>query len=193
MNIATRREVLLGTNQYPNNTEKVHEDFNPAPQKSKKDPIKTFEVKKLEKYRGSEAFEELRLKVEKSSKEAKVFLLTYGNLNWRKARAGFASGFFACAGFNVIDNLGFKTVKEGMTAASKAGASIIVLCSSDEEYEEMAKEAVSLNKNNAILVIAGYPKDSIEKIMETGINDFIHVKSNLLEDLRSFCDKLGIN
>jgi methylmalonyl-CoA mutase len=118
--------------------------------------------------------------------------LTYGNLNWRKARAGFASGFFACAGYKVIDNLGFKKVKEGMSAALKADASIIVLCSSDEEYEEMAKEAVSLNKNNAVLVIAGYPKERIEKIRETGVNDFIHVKSNVLEELRFFSDRLEI-
>ena len=36
-----------------------------------------------------------------------------GNLAMRKARAQFACNFFACAGFEVKDNNGFKTVDEG--------------------------------------------------------------------------------
>jgi methylmalonyl-CoA mutase len=193
MNIATRREVLLGTNQYPNNTEKVHEDYTPeiafpGERKSGKE-----EIEKFKKYRGAMAFEDLRLKVEKSGKTPVVFMLTYGNLNWRKARAGFASGFFACAGYNIVDNLGFDSVEEGMKAANNANADIIVLCSSDEEYLEMARKAKNENKSDSILVVAGYPKESLEEIKKEGIEHFIHVKSNVLEDLKSINTALGIN
>ena len=56
----------------------------------------------------------------------------------RKARAQFACNFFAVAGFAVQDNNGFETVEEGIAAAKAAGAGIIVVCSSDDEYAEIA-------------------------------------------------------
>ncbi|MFQ6929303.1 MAG: methylmalonyl-CoA mutase family protein [Parabacteroides merdae] len=57
--------------------------------------------------RGAFEFEALRLATEKSGKTPKVFMLTIGNLAMRLARSQFSSNFFACAGYKVIDNLGF--------------------------------------------------------------------------------------
>ena len=65
-------------------------------------------------------------------------MLTIGNLAMRQARAQFSCNFLACAGYKVVDNLGFSTVEEGVDAALKAGADIVVLCSSDDEYAEYA-------------------------------------------------------
>ena len=44
-------------------------------------------------------------------------MLTYGNLAMRLARSQFSGNFFACAGYEVIDNLGFSTAQEGVDAA----------------------------------------------------------------------------
>ncbi len=191
MNIATGKEVLLGTNQYPNSTETIHEDFKPQIAFDTNTELKETEFEKFEKYRGAMAFEDLRLKVERSGKVPLVFLLTYGNPTWRKARAGFAAGFFACGGYNIVENPGFKSVEEGMKAAKEAEADIIVLCSSDEEYPEMARKAIKM-QDRSILVLAGYPKDQIEEIKSQGIEYFIHLKSNVLEELKAFNSKLGI-
>ena len=65
-------------------------------------------------------------------------MVTIGNLVWRQARAQFSTNFLACAGYKVIDNLGFKSVEEGIDKALEAGADIVVLCSSDDEYAEYA-------------------------------------------------------
>lgn len=65
-------------------------------------------------------------------------MLTIGNLAMRQARAQFSCNFLACAGYKVIDNLGFKTVEEGVDAALEAKADIVVICSSDDEYAEYA-------------------------------------------------------
>lgn len=191
INIANRKEVLLGTNQYPNSTETIHEDFKPQIAFDTNTELEETEFEKFEKYRGAMVFEDLRLKVERSGKVPVVFLLTFGNPAWRKARAGFASGFFACGGYNIIENPGFESVEDGMKAAKEAKADIVVLCSSDEKYPEMAKEAVKM-KDKSILVLAGYPKDQIREIKEQGIEYFIHVKSNVLEELKAFNSKLGI-
>jgi len=67
----------------------------------------------------------------------------------------------------------------------------VVLCSSDDEYAHFAPEAAELFKGSAIVVVAGAPA-SMEELKQKGITEFIHIRSNVLETLRSFHSKLGI-
>jgi methylmalonyl-CoA mutase len=189
MNIATRREILLGTNQYPNALEKVEANIKEKCCTSTKRDDAIAEP--IKKFRGSEQMETLRLKTERAKETPKVFLLTIGDLTMRKARAGFASGFFACAGFDVIDNLGFKSVEEGVKAAMDQKASIVVVCSSDDEYTEAAPAILEQLGDKVITVVAGYPK-SIDELKAKGLKHFIHMKSNLIETLQGFQTELGI-
>jgi methylmalonyl-CoA mutase len=121
-----------------------------------------------------------------------VFLLTIGNLAMRKARAGFALNFFSVAGFEVVDNNGFATVDEGVAAAVKAGADIIVLCSSDDEYPALAPQAVAAAKGRGILVLAGFPKPIVEELKAAGIENFIYAGQNVVEALSGYQKMLGI-
>jgi len=192
VNLANRKDILLGTNQYANTNEKSSEFVKTNPKKSGiGDGIKDQIAEPINQCRGSEAFENLRFATEKAAKTPKVFLFTYGNLAMRKARAGFASNFFACAGFQIIDHLGYPSVQEGIEEAKKSGAEIIVICSSDDEYPVITKEIVDGLKGK-IMVIAGYPKDAVEQLQSFGIKHFIHVKSNVLETLQSFQKEMGI-
>ena len=118
-------------------------------------------------------------------------MLTIGNLAMRQARAQFSCNFLACAGYQVIDNLGFPTVEEGVEAAKKAGADIIVLCSSDDEYAEYAIPAYKLVGDSALFIVAGAPA-CMEDLKAAGIENFIHVRVNVLDTLRDFNKKLGI-
>jgi methylmalonyl-CoA mutase len=123
LNIALRRENLLGTNQFPNFNEKITAEFDG----SLFEPIdlteEDAEVETLKPYRAAQAFEALRYTTDvysKTNKRPVVFMLTIGNLTFRKARAQFSSNFFAVAGFTVIDNNGFDTVEEGIAAGKSA-------------------------------------------------------------------------
>ena len=142
--------------------------------------------------RGASEFEALRLATEKSGKTPKVFMLTIGNLAMRLARSQFSSNFFACAGYKVIDNLGFDTVEAGVEAAVEAGAEIVVLCSSDDEYAELAPAAYKALAGRAEFVVAGMPA-CMEDLKAVGIDQYVNVKSNVLETLKAFNVKLGIN
>lgn len=190
-NIASRKEVFLGTNQFPNILEKVRDEIVSEiafPENSTTD----YKVKPVKRFRGSEEFEKLRLAVENHPfGKPKVFLLTYGNPVMRKARADFSLNFFSCAGYEVINNQGFDSAKEGVEAAIKAKANIIVVCSSDEEYVRFAPEVNQLLNQKAYLVVAGAPS-CMEELKKNGIEDFIHVKSNVLEVLTRFHKKLDI-
>ena len=190
--VSKRREILLGTNQYPNFTE-LSEGKAPMGCQCccggdhKHECEKPFAT--LDKSRAASEFEALRLETENSGKRPKAFMLTIGNLAMRQARAQFSCNFLACAGYEVIDNLGFPTVEEGVEAAMKAGADIVVLCSSDDEYAEYAIPAYQAVNGRAMFIVAGAPA-CMDDLKAAGIENFIHVRCNVLETLRGYNAKL---
>ncbi|MFV0469576.1 MAG: methylmalonyl-CoA mutase small subunit [Dysgonomonas sp.] len=187
--VATRREILLGTNQYPNFTEKAAGKI----EKTETDcGCAKGTLQALPTTRLALEFEKLRLATEKSG-APKVFMLTIGSLSMRLARSQFSCNFFACAGYKVIDNLGFETVAEGVKVALEQEADIIVLCSSDDEYAVYAPEAYKLaTENDKFFVVAGAPACA-DELKAQGIEHFVNVKSNVLETLKIFNAKLGID
>lgn len=189
--VAARREIFLGTNQFPNFTEVANAKITIEGIDSHSCGCGESTIEPLNFSRGASDFEDLRLATERSGKEVKVFMLTIGNLAMRLARSQFSSNFFACAGYKVIDNLGFKTVQEGVDAALEQQADIIVLCSSDDEYAELAPEAFKYLNGRAQFVVAGAPACT-DDLKACGIEHFINVKSNVLETLRGFNQLLGI-
>ncbi|MBO4577160.1 MAG: methylmalonyl-CoA mutase small subunit [Paludibacteraceae bacterium] len=207
--VAKRKEVLLGSNQFPNFTEK-------AAKKIKADAgacssICNCKTKKVESHcgcdsqcenalptlpvaRAAEEFETLRLETEGAKRQPIAFMLTIGNLAMRIARAQFSCNFLACAGYKVIDNNGFKTVGEGIKAAKKAKADIIVLCSSDDEYAELAPKAWKIlqrmdEAKRPMFIVAGAPA-CMPDLQALGIENFIHVRVNVLDTLKQFNQKL---
>jgi methylmalonyl-CoA mutase len=185
-NLAQRKEILLGTNQYPNPAEEMLLKVDSEKVRSKVMDTDLAEAQPLNLYRMAEGFEALRFDTERSGKKPVVFMLTIGHLAMRKARATFACNFFGCAGYSVIDNPGFNTIEEGVEAALAANADVVVLCSSDEEYAALGATFASTVGDKAIPVIAGFPKELVEQLKSDGIYGFIHVKSNVLETLKDF-------
>ncbi|MGN0221126.1 MAG: methylmalonyl-CoA mutase small subunit [Prevotella sp.] len=188
---AKRKEFILGTNQFPNFTETSEGKVPLAcgcgcgcSSKEEEKPFKSIQTTRL-----AADFETLRLETENSAKVPTAFMLTIGNLAWRQARAQFSSNFLACAGYKIIDNLGFETVEEGVDAALKADADIVVLCSSDDEYATYAVPAFKYLDNRAMFIVAGAPA-CMEELQTAGIENFIHVKCNVLETLKAYNKQL---
>lgn len=189
--LATRKIVLLGTNQYPNTQEKISDtvDLNRAlfRKKIEKDPI----IEPITLFRGAEEFDKLRIAVDKAPERPVVFLLQIGNPVMRKARSQFSANFFGCAGYRILDNQGFGTVKEAVNSAVESKADIVVICSSDEEYLVFAPEIYNSLKDKAIIVIAGNPACS-DELKSKGLENFIHIRSNVIKILTGFNKKLEI-
>ncbi len=189
---AKRKEFLLGTNQFPNFTEKSEGKravgCGCCCGKAKDSSESAF--KAISSTRLAADFEDLRIHTEET-KVPVAFMLTIGNLAMRQARAQFSCNFLACAGYKVIDNLGFKTVEEGVDAALEAKADIVVICSSDDEYAEYAIPAFKYLDGRAMFVVAGAPA-CMDDLKAAGIENFIHVRCNVLETLKEYNQKLGI-
>jgi len=191
--IATRRENLLGTNQFPNFTEYMQKELDAEVFSKKVCKSENAIAEPLARYRGAQAFETLRYATDVYSKENKrplVFMLTLGSLAMRKARAQFACNFFAVAGFDVVEGKGYDSVEDGVADAVEADAAIVVICSSDDEYAELAPAAAEMLIDQ-IFVVAGNPACK-EELEAKGIKNYIHVRSNLLEELTRYQKELGI-
>ena len=187
--VAKRKEQLLGTNQFPNFTEKAADKADACEAAHKcgcgcnhEEGEVSLNMKRL-----ASQFEEIRLATEHAANTPKVFMLTIGNLAMRLARAQFSDNFFACAGYELIDNNGFKTVEDGINAAMEKKADVVVLCSSDDEYAALIPEAVKLLDGRAELVLAGPETDEFKAL---GITNFINVRTNVLGTLKAFNAKL---
>lgn len=195
--IAARRDVIVGTNQYPN----IKESVDPEEVKS----IETASdngVELLKPQRAAMEFEELRLDTEKyvkskgSTHRPAVYLAEFGtNVIMRKARSSFSNGFFGTGGFNVIEGASTTTIKDTMEKIKASQAQIVVLCASDDDYAETGEEFARTFKStfpDKFLVIAGYPKDVTDQLITAGVDEFVHLRSNAIETLRNFQKKLQI-
>jgi len=188
--ISKKREILLGTNQYPNFNETISDTIDnnrvfpaqPAEAERTVEPVILF--------RGSEEFDRLRMEMDNAVKRPVAFMLTIGNFAMRKARSQFACNFFASGGYRVIDNIGFKTVDEGLKVAQEANADIIVVCSSDDEYSVFAPEVIEKGGKNSIVVVAGNPPCA-DYLKTKGIEYFISVRSDVTATLKVFNGLVG--
>ena len=187
--VARRKEILLGSNQYPNFNEIANNKIELADKKCCCGEGETCGEGGLNTKRAASDFEAVRLETENSGKRPKVFMLTIGNLAMRLARSQFSANFFGCAGYEIIDNLGFNTVQEGIDAALAKNADVVVLCSSDDEYAALAPEAFKALDGKAEFVVAGAPACA-DDLRAVGITEFINVRSNVLETLKAFNAKL---
>lgn len=192
--LSQRRENLLGVNQFPNFNEIIDIELQAGILEPIAQKMENAIAEPLKLYRGAQPFEALRYTTDqysKNNKRPKAFMLTIGNVAMRKARSLFSCNFFACAGFEVVDNNGFETVEEGITEALKQNADIIVVCSSDDEYATFAPQALETLNSRAMLTIAGAPACT-DELKAKGITNFINVKSDLLDTLKFYQKQLGI-
>lgn len=197
-NYSTRKEIFLGTNQYPNSKDKIqNKDLN----KNIKSPAissasNELKVSPIPEFFAGDAIEEIRMKTEgyesKNKTSVKVLLLPLGDLKMKKARAIFSLNFLGCAGFQVVDPGSYETSEEAIAGIQKENPQIIVFCSSDEEVSGYVKEILPKLKQKPISLVAGYPKDILSELESAGVNGFIHVRSNLLETLSDLQKRLGI-
>lgn len=153
----------------------------------------------LHTHRLAERFESLRQAAEafqaKTGSRPKVFLANMGPIPQHKGRADFSTGFFQVGGFEVINNDGFATVESAAQAALASGASIVAICSTDDTYPELVPpltQQIKAAKPDTLVILAGYPADQIEAHRAAGVDDFIHLRANVVELLSNLQQKLGV-
>lgn len=157
-------------------------------------------IKPLRLHRLAEQFEALRDAADrhlaKTGWRPRVFLATMGPLAQFKGRGDFSRGFFEVGGFEIVYPNGFDSVQATVDAAVESGARIVTICSTDDTYPELVPQLVPALKAaipGVTIVLAGYPADQIEAHKATGVDEFIHVRANLLAVLTDLQKKIGVH
>ena len=145
--------------------------------------------------RAAAPIEALRAAMNRQAEKAKVFLCNMGPIKEHKARADFSRGFFSVGGYDVVSPAGFKNADEAATAFGQSKARVAVICSTDELYPALVPTltaALRAVRADAIIVLAGFPQDQIEAHKKSGVNEFIHIRADVLEVLGKIHNQLGI-
>jgi len=127
-------------------------------------------------------------------KRPKVFLANLGTKKEFLARSNYARDFFEAGGFEPVDNDGFTDAQALAAAFAASRAEIAVICSTDARYQtDVEQVAPKLRAAGArAVVLAGNPGASEAKYRSAGVNQFIFVKCNVLEALRSLLHEAGV-
>lgn len=148
----------------------------------------TIQAAQIYSFRTSEEFEELRLNAEKfkeiNGNYPSIFLAAFGSPKQYKGRVDFTREFFSVGGFTSIFTKSFTDSEEALPAFAESRSKICLLCSSDEMYEEIVPVFAKRFKeqfNDSMLILAGFPPEKTEEYKAAGIDDFIHVKANILD------------
>ncbi len=146
----------------------------------------SIQVSPLPARREAQGFEALRAASDallaKDGQRPSIFLANLGPIPKHKARSGFAQNFFEAGGLRALTNDGFASADDAMKAFKQSGASLAVICSSDDVYAEMAVDTARKLKEAGAerVLLAGKPADQ-EALSAAGVDGFIYLGANVLK------------
>jgi methylmalonyl-CoA mutase len=121
-----------------------------------------------------------------------VKLASYGNLTMRKARAAFAYDFIGVSGFNVQQEQSFNSAEIAAKESAKSDAHVVVICSSDEDYDATAVDFVKTFRainTDKVLLLAGAPAN-MDELTEAGLDGVVNMRSDVLVTLSAIQNKV---
>jgi len=124
-----------------------------------------------------------------------VVLATMGPVSQHRTRADFTSNFITPAGFRPVESGVNSDSQIVLQTIEKSRAKIVVICSTDQTYAECVPPLAAAIKNydNSLLVIvAGNPVEIKDMLKASGVDDFLHIKSNNVEFLQMLQLKTGV-
>ena len=86
--------------------------------------------------------------------------------------------------------------RNSFSAFAQSQARIAVICSTDENYPSLVPAltaAIQARRPDALIVLAGYPQDHVEQFKAAGVDEFIHLRADAGDVLKSFLTRLGID
>ena len=187
--ISQRRLPMVGVNKYPNLMEAVNADILSAGEENNSKVLRprraSLEIEAIRK-----TTEEL---VAKTNKRPVVELTSFGNLTMRKARAAFAYDFIGVSGFTVLQEQSYSSPQDAAEQSAKSDSSVVVICSSDQDYDESAVAFVktfrALNSEK-VLLLAGNPTNIIDELTEAGLDGVVNIKSDVITTISSVQSKI---
>jgi methylmalonyl-CoA mutase len=173
---ARGKDILTGTNAFPNVHETIPAVLDVAPHPAAPDSPAAVTAAALPRIRLAAPFELLREASDKILAKAgarpKVFLATLGAAAEFTPRASFAKNFFESGGIETVEAAG----SDIASSYKAAGAALACLCSSDKVYEHEALAAIGAIKaaGGRHIYLAGRPGEREAALRAAGVESFIY-------------------
>ena len=173
---ARGKDILTGTNAFPNVHETIPAVLDVAPHPAAPDSPAAVTAAALPRIRLAVPFELLREASDKILAKAgarpKVFLATLGAAAEFTPRASFAKNFFESGGIETVEAAG----SDIAGSYKAAGAALACLCSSDKVYEHEALAAIGAIKaaGSRHIYLAGRPGEREAALRAAGVESFIY-------------------
>lgn len=153
-----------------------------------------FHVEPIPAWRAAESWERLRDRSERREPRPTALLANLGPIPSHKARSTWAQNLLAAAGIEALGNDGFDSPAELGASWKSAGASLAVVCGSDEDYETMLEPAVAALKRAGcpLVLVAGRPGEQAAALREAGVSDFVFVGADVLRIMTEVLDSVGV-
>ena len=186
--VATRREPITGTSEFPNIAEAPVSVLDVAPADARmSESVPALCVEALPATRLAEPFETLRDRMDALAAigtRPTVFLAPLGSVAGFTARIGFARNLFEAGGLkaSVPETPATGLETEALVAAFRdSGARLACLCGSDESYAEHGRAtAEALKAAGATLWLAGRPSDGEAALREAGVESFVFAGAEIV-------------
>ena len=192
--LATRREPITGTSEFPQLDEATSGVLDVAPEERVHVMGGALVVPPLPSTRLAEPFEALRdaadAHTDKTGTRPAVFLANLGPIAEHTARAMWITNLLAAGGIDVATNEGFTNSADVGAAFAASGAKIACICSNDANYESLGDATASLLKAAGAehVMLAGKPTDALSA---AGVDAFLHVGIDVLAALAGPAQKAG--
>ncbi|QHL89372.1 methylmalonyl-CoA mutase [Nibribacter ruber] len=186
-NIASGKEVILGTNKYPNTNEK--HDYNPEALMQSRD---------FDNTRAAYPYEVMRLATEmhlrKKQRRPLAVVVHMGTAIQEHIHASFAREFFTCSGFTT-QVVKADTVQEALTSVKSLDAQVIVMATPEKAFSDFADEFArgmrAQHKQGPALILADDPMHLKDELRANGFDEFLFQGCDTKEIITRIQERLG--
>lgn len=200
LNVALRKDSIIGTNVYPNPADEVQIKENNKVE-SYVVVNQPIEITPIKLKRTAELFEQLRLRSaeykQNNGEVPKIGLINLQELKAYKPRADFIKGLVAAGGVDTIQSDGCYSSEDASVFVTETKLPIYCICGNDDAYGELAEQIVAdIKATNPEITIylAGKQSEELETALQAaGVKEFLHVRSNAISTLTELLEKLGVN
>ena len=171
--VETRKTSLIGTNIYANPVDEL-----PTAENAQFASVKRLAV----------PFENLRQ--EFANLNAKIGILTFGELKNFKPRADYVAGVLATAAVVAEQSAAITSVEEAQAWLRDSGYEYVIVVATDEDTKALIPALLEVKPQGVLLDAAGKYKDEQDAWTAAGLNGFVFAGQNIIEKLNGIAKGL---
>jgi methylmalonyl-CoA mutase len=198
-NLSFRKEILVGINKYFNIRNKNFDTgFGGLEKKAIESKESNIKINSLPVFRASDYFEKFLLKAEeykiKNEEYPKIFFAAIGETKQLQSRIDFAIDLLNLGGFEIVHEKNYTNIDEALNRYLDSDLSLICICSTDDNYNQIIPKAEILIKNHkykTYMVIIGYPDKELNTLANSSKYEYVNAKSNIISFLNNLYNHIN--